>query len=689
MGENENVIGIAEDLISRKIYLSDAYYMKGEAEFNLKWYHKAKASFENALKQSPEDAETKNYIQYISGLIGQGNNTSIKKTIKPVPIPDEIAEVLALSRADSVNSADYGAYYISNIQSIHFQKNGDQRITTYTRIKLLDKSGVSAYSTIEMEFDPLSEEPFVNTLEVKDECGKKVSTGDCSNYYILDNRSSDMATHDKILNIPIPNLKPGYTIELISTRKYNDKNFVYYWGTLSKHRPVQYSAIVVTGDTELLLKHSSNIPGTTPVKNGIAWVMTNPPVFKWEPFQEKIDDFLPVIRIADSRKTWKKIGDDYLDEISSKLVLDEKTRTLASSLSSKATTREDKIKALVSHIQSDYTYKAIEFGKRAVVPNTSKETIEKKYGDCKDHAVLLHQMLKAISIPSFLVLVNTQSDIQESIPSLDQFNHMIVYVPDHDKGYFIDTTSKHLDMMSFIPIGLSNQKALILEKGNIHLKTIPTYSKESYSVSVNTDVRVNGDRNLAVSEKIVFKGYPAAFMRDYLSSVDKLSYTNWFQKLYTDKIPKSSAFKITVENMDSYLDDLAFNISYDVEDSSEQTEKGLSFTLPDVWMAYYLEVQPVPDRKTDFKLSYPMALSKRMNVELPKIFSKASVIPTEKTKDDTFGKWQTKITEAPSSLTLSFSIACPDGHFDKTAYPAFKNFFDLAIEAASPKFVLK
>jgi hypothetical protein len=35
----------------------------------------------------------------------------------------------------------------------------------------------------------------------------------------------------------------------------------------------------------------------------------------------------------------------------------------------------------------------IEFGTRGVIPNSAAVTMHRKYGDCKDHAVLLHQLL--------------------------------------------------------------------------------------------------------------------------------------------------------------------------------------------------------------------------------------------------------------------------------------------------------
>ncbi len=688
MEQYKDVITVADDLITRKLYLSDAYYLKGEAEINLRWYHKAKESFELVLKESPEDPQAKNYLQHISGIIGQGNNSSIKTPIEPVPIPDVIVEQLKQSPGHG-NDADYGAYYISIIRGIHYVKDVEQRTTTYRKIKLLDKSGVSAFSTIEIDFDPLSESLYVNSLVVIDETGKKVSSGDSSDYYILDKHSTDMATHDKILNIPIPNLKPGYTIELISTRKNSGKEFIYHSDTLSASRPVQYSALFVTGDTKFISRSTFNTPDIVPVENGLAWTMTHPPVYLWEPFQGKTDEFLPMVKLAGAGKTWQAIGDEYLNDIAAKLVLDEKTKKLALALTARAKTREDKIRTLISHIQSEYTYKAIEFGKRAIIPNTSRVTIEKKYGDCKDHAVLLHQMLKAVSIPSSLVLVNTGETVVESLPSLGQFNHMINYIPEAGAGFYIDTTSKHLDMLNHIPMGLSGQKALILAEGASHLSTIPQYTEDSTWIDVEMKARVSETLELSIEENIAFKGYAAAMMRDYLSSVDKVSYTNWIQKLYSDKIPKSASVALAVENMDSNTKDLVFKIAYDVKELCEKNGDRVSFALPDAWMSYYLEVQPVLERKTDFIISYPTRLIKRVQLIIPKGYSLESTLPSDGTAQNAFGGWQKRTSKKGETTTFDVTGSWTKGRFEKSGYPSFKAFSDQTIGAASPKITIK
>src|SRR5207237_601886 len=75
------------------------------------------------------------------------------------------------------------------------------------------------------------------------------------------------------------------------------------------------------------------------------------------------------------------------------------------------------------------TYKAIEFGRGARIPRAPQEVLRHRYGDCKDHALLLYHLLRNAGTEARLALVRTGSPVRRELPSLDQFDHMVVYLP--------------------------------------------------------------------------------------------------------------------------------------------------------------------------------------------------------------------------------------------------------------------
>lgn len=69
-----------------------SYYLKARCEINLKWYREAKVSLEAAGNLEPSNEEVKSSLEYVSGLLGEGNNSMLKEPIDPVLLPEAIRE---------------------------------------------------------------------------------------------------------------------------------------------------------------------------------------------------------------------------------------------------------------------------------------------------------------------------------------------------------------------------------------------------------------------------------------------------------------------------------------------------------------------------------------------------------------------------------------------------------------------
>jgi len=77
-------------------------------------------------------------------------------------------------------------------------------------------------------------------------------------------------------------------------------------------------------------------------------------------------------------------------------------------------------------------------------PHPADTVLENGYGDCQDHAALMQAMLAAAGIDSTPALINAGNLYRLSeAPSLDQFNHLIVYVPSLD--LYLDSTALDIE----------------------------------------------------------------------------------------------------------------------------------------------------------------------------------------------------------------------------------------------------
>jgi hypothetical protein len=676
----KNVINLTDDLIKNDMALSEAYYYKGEAEYYLKWYKEAKKSLEKSLEYAPNDDDVKDFITHISGLLGEGNNTSIKKEITPVEVPQE----LVIDESSHPEDNEYGAYYISRIRGIGYEKGAGQKITSYEKIKVVDSSGVINFSTIEINYNPLNEDLYVNKVVISNENDETVSQVPESEYYVIDRQNTQEATHEKTLNIPIHDLKPGYIINLVYTLKKYGDNFIFYEFGFSKERPVRYSAIFYRGDINAIKYQTTGSPASIKTNDGMAWYIRNPPIYKWEPQQVHYHNFLPMIWLSSAEQDWTELGENYLETIKDKLGLTQAIKDYSKRITENLDKEEDKIKAIINDVQTNYIYKAIEFGRRASIPNSCDVTIKNRYGDCKDHALLLHMLLKAISVKSSLVLVNSNGDnIKDNLPDMDQFNHVIVYLPQYRGGIFIDPTDKRVDAINLVPTHLGGNQALILDPGNISFKKIPDYEKAANGIKIDRLLTVSPNKALNIKETIWFKGNYAGFMREGLIKIDKASYKQWIQGLFTEYLKSANIDSFEVHNLYINKEDLIFNIKYHLTEQPKDEGSGFAIKVPNVWEEYYLQNEPVDSRVTDFEVRYPFLIKNSLTIDIPESFSvKEAAGFSTRSK---FGQTKSGFNKDNTGTFFEFYGEINGGNFDKTEYKDYVDYFNKVIDQSGPR----
>jgi hypothetical protein len=121
-------------------------------------------------------------------------------------------------------------------------------------------------------------------------------------------------------------------------------------------------------------------------------------------------------------------------------------RALAQELTAGATTEHDKVRRLYNWVSRQIRYVSLEIGAGGYIPHPAQSILDHRYGDCKDHVVLLEALLRAVGIESTPALVNSGRAMRlPQLTLLTPFNHVITYVPSLD--LYLDSTAR------FAPIG--------------------------------------------------------------------------------------------------------------------------------------------------------------------------------------------------------------------------------------------
>src|SRR6185436_12032022 len=104
---------------------------------------------------------------------------------------------------------------------------------------------------------------------------------------------------------------------------------------------------------------------------------------------------------------------------------------------------EGQLLAAVRFVQDEIRYLGIEKGAHSHLPHSPAQVLEKRYGDCKDKALLLATALNALGFEAHPALVNSTLSVRlpELLPSPFSFDHVITQVKAQGKTYWFDSTA--------------------------------------------------------------------------------------------------------------------------------------------------------------------------------------------------------------------------------------------------------
>ena len=419
----------------------------------------------------------------------------------------------------------------------------------------------------------------------------------------------------------------------------------------------------------------------------VYWMVDEPPVYRAENLADTAESFLPFVWVGDGAESWESLAAEYLEELRDRFELDESTRQLAMTLVEGRDTREARIAALAEYVQDNLTYKAIEFGRRARIPNFASQIVENRYGDCKDHSLLFYQLLRAVDEPANLVLVSTSSEVQPHVPSLDQFDHMIVYTTAHRDGHFFDLTDKNHDVSSLPPMGLGGTEGLLLDAAEPALVTLPEYPEDSNRIVAKRHLEVEKTADLVVDETLTLEGYYAAWLRSALKSSDAATQKQLIQR-YMRSGSHAVVEEVSAENLADPRQSLVLHVRYRLPGALYAAEGKLVGRVPAIWERTFLDVTPVEDRQTPYRIEYPVRVESEITVTPPSGYRITSGPSDDENAGPILG-WKVKTDRTGPSLVLHSETWRPSGRGAASEYPVLASRTSSFLSTLEGSFVLE
>lgn len=225
----------------------------------------------------------------------------------------------------------------------------------------------------------------------------------------------------------------------------------------------------------------------------------------------------------------------------------------------------EKAQAIFNWVQDNITYVAFEDGLGGFIPRNAETVCTKRYGDCKDMANLLYDMLNHVGIKAYHAWIGTRDRpySYNDVPTPLADNHMITAAVIDKDTIFLDGTD------SYVPCGMpsaftQSKEALIgIDDDTFIIKKVPVSASSVSTTYVKTELKLAEDI-LTAHQKRVLKGYEKVdFINDYTYNKDTKSKEEYLNTTLQLGNNKTAYTNIAIGDIDNRVQplELSFDLS--------------------------------------------------------------------------------------------------------------------------------
>ncbi|WP_333821121.1 transglutaminase-like domain-containing protein [Ohtaekwangia sp.] len=203
-------------------------------------------------------------------------------------------------------------------------------------------------------------------------------------------------------------------------------------------------------------------------------------------------------------------------------------------------------------VQDNIQYIAFEQGMRGLIPHSGSYVCEKRYGDCKDMANLIVNMLQIAGVKAYHTWIGTR-DLPyryTEVPTPLVDNHMIAtYISKDGEYYFLDGTSDHT-AFGYPSSMIQGKEALIgIDPTHYVVKEVPVIARDKNIMTDSMTIKLDGSQ-LTGTGISTLTGYPKVFAGYELDRSEKDDVKRYVTKLVGKGNNKFFLDKYALQGMD-------------------------------------------------------------------------------------------------------------------------------------------
>lgn len=457
--------------------------------------------------------------------------------------------------------------------------------------------------------------------------------------------------------------------------------------------PVRESQVVIMEPKELPLQyHNRKLEGAESTtfdagEYGTAhqWLVRDIPPIKPEPMMPPLQETAPRVQ-ASSYASWDEFGAWWWQLIEAGITVSPEMSAEVATLTAGLETRQEQVDAIYNFVANDIRYNAWEFGIHGYQPYTAPVIFSRRFGDCKDKAILLKAMLSEIDVESWPVLIRRVADGTNrglryredlTLALVSDFNHCIAYIPAQEgvEECFVDGTAR-LHPRSALPYDDRGAEVVIVRDDGIERTRIPDSPAADNERRMAAKVQLHADGSAEVALHLSGIGRFDPDLRRAFSGGDKEHLEIAENILGSLFGPVAEGVTIEVSDIENMAEPITIVIQGHAESFASVIPEGLELptTLSRRELLSSGNLAGLEERESD--LLQQIASQERLHwdVQLPAGFQLAAQSPTIEHQEDDLARYRWELSNTADGFTVVEELDFYTTRVAAEEYPRLRAF---------------
>ncbi len=634
LGRYEEARAIGEETLNKDKNDYKIWTTQGKILFYSRNYRDAEKALTKALSLRSDNEDAKSFLSATKAFLGKADNRTLQKPIEPVePRTADLKTLInAKVKAEAVEG-DFPAVIHHRKEMLRAEKGSNWVRSEEMLMEILDQRGSAIYREFTFDFLPGFDRIYLNALEVYDSNFKLKQKVNLNGAYITYATEVGGGNESQTAHFPLQELAPGDFVYLqFSRTNIENKGMIPYTDFISsKDIPIGESVFRIYADTTKFVTEEYGDIKKKNIKGGVEWSVENPVVIRKELYMPVYQDFGSGV-ILTGKQQWKEVGEDYENLIKHQFKQAVAVREKAQEVKGRKA-GDNAVHALARFVRNDIRYRDIRFGGHSLIPQTAESTLKQHRGDCKDMALLLKEMLEAIGVKSYLTAIHLKEEGYQHLPTIQQFNHMILYVPKQGdiSEMWIDATDKTGNDRP-VPLDMEGKVALVIDGENSHVVTTPVLEQnQEHQIAIDHRLFIAESGESQFRDSVTLSGKFGSGMRNHFYGRDVKEQEKLMEDFLMTGIPDVSIGNVKIENLKDFNKPLILVVTYASKGYFGQGGSELKGRFPNVWERSLFRFPKVNKRHHPIRMpqetlfSYSLKVSagdREIQVMGPKPFSR-------------------------------------------------------------------